>query len=207
MGTIASSSDNIIIKDQRDSKGSYQNRSTVEVDENNPIFERAVPEVSENFTDYLDYLQLEKDSNLMVLSSAHYYYEIEDLKTVKILVNQKQLNQIKQTRDFLNNIKHILPHRSYFVGRFFDNKNQPGFLSDPHKPKRRIEGQFDPVVNGISSRNPFINMLYNFIDFRTSMYMSKGTVKSYLEEALLKVLDMKEIEELTYFCSQKVMYT
>jgi hypothetical protein len=205
--TITSAFDNIIIKDQRDSKGSYQNRSNVEVDEYNPAFEKTTLESYQDFFDYLDYLHLEKDPNLMVLSSAHYYYEIEDLKKVKILVNLKQLNLIKQTRDFLNNIKHILPRGSYFVGCFFDNKNQPGFLSDSQKPKCCIKGHFDPAVNGISSRNPFINMLYNFIDFKTSTYMSKGTVESYLEEALLKVLDMKEIKGLTYFCSQKIMYS
>jgi hypothetical protein len=207
MESIASAPDKIIIEDQRDREGAYEFRSPVEVYENNPAFEKTPQEVSESFSDYIDYLQLGKDPNLMVLSSSHYYYEIEDMKEVRILVNTKQINEIKQTRDFLNTIKHVLPLRSYFIGCFFDNQNQSGFLSDPHKPQKHAAGQFDPAVNGISSRNPFLNMLYNFIDFRTNMYMSKGTVKTYLEDALLKVLDMTEIDGLTYFCSQKVMYT
>ena len=148
---------------------------------------------------------MEKYRNLMVLSTNHYYYEAEDLKWVKILVNVKQLNDIKQVGDFLTSICSVLPEESYFIGCFFDNKKQNMFFSDPHKPPRKITGQFDPEENGISSRIPFLNMMYNLIDFKTNRFLTRTAVYSHLEEAALKLRDVTEIEELTYFCAQKVL--
>jgi hypothetical protein len=159
----------------------------------------------ENFSNYLEKLHMENERNMLVLSTNHYYYEAEDLKWVKILVNVKQLNDIKEIRDFLISICSVLPLKSYFIGCFFNNKNKNMFFSDPHKPRRKITGQFDPEENGISSRIPFLNMLYSLIDFKTIRYLTKTIVNSHLEEAALKLQDVTEIEELTYFCAQKVL--
>jgi hypothetical protein len=41
------------------------------------------------------------------------------------------------------------------------------------------------------------------MDTRTNRYMTKNTVTLYLEEAEMKVLDMTEINGLTFFCAQK----
>jgi hypothetical protein len=144
--------------------------------------------VPENFSNYLEKLHMENKRNMLVLSTNHYYYEAEDLKWVKILVNVKQLNDLKEIRDFLISICSVLPLKSYFIGCFFDNT-----------------GQIDPEKNGISSRIPSLNMIYSLIDFKTIRYLTKTIVNSHLEEAALKLQDVTEIEELTYFCAQKVM--
>jgi hypothetical protein len=161
--------------------------------------------VPDNFFSYLEKLHMGKDRNMMVLSTNHYYYEAEDLKWVKILVSVQQLNDIKEVRDFLTSICSVLPENSFFIGCFFDNKKQNMFFSDPHKPLRKINGQFDPEENGISSRIPFLNLIYSLMDFKTNRFLTKKTVYSHLEEADLKIRDITEIEELTYFCAQKVL--
>jgi hypothetical protein len=46
--------------------------------------------------------------------------------------------------------------------------------------------------------------MYRLIDFGSKRYLTKGTVSFLLEEALFKVLDMTEINGVTYFCAQKV---
>lgn len=204
METKTSASNYNVIRDQRGRKEFYHDRSGVEVFENNPVSEKSGTDVTEKFSDYIGWLNLAKNPKMMVLSSSsHYYYETEDLEGVEILVNLKQLNDIKETSDFLHNINSVLPLKSYFVGCFFDNDRQNGFLADPHKPDRQIAGEFDPVENGISSRIPFLNMIYDLIDLRTNRYMTKRTVNSRLEQAALKVLDMTEFNGLTFFCAQK----
>jgi hypothetical protein len=195
---------NNITEDQRNRIAYYPERSRVE-DFNNNIFpEDHITGVSDDFSFYLQSIHLAGDPNMIVLSSSnHYYYEAEDLKNVKTLVNVKQLNHINQVREFLENIFSILPSESYLTGCFSDNEDQIRFLSDSHKPDRKIAGQFDPAENGIASRNPFLNMVYNLLDIKTNRYLTKKTVTRELEISGWKVIDMTEIKGLTYFCAQK----
>ena len=59
------------------------------------------------------------------------------------------------------------------------------------------------MENGIVSNIPFINMMYNIMGSRTNRNMTKKTVTLLLREAGFKVLDMTELNGLTYFCTQK----
>ena len=52
-----------------------------EISRINPVLENIRCEAGTDFIQYLHFLQLEKESNLMALSSAHhYYYDSDDLK-------------------------------------------------------------------------------------------------------------------------------
>ena len=171
----------------------------------NPILSQLLTDITESFSDYIALLNIPRDLNLMVLPTAkHYYYETKDLKKVKILVNLKQLNDIKNIRDFLCNVSSVLPLKSYFIGTFFNNKDKNIFLPDPHKPAAESSGPFNLIENGISSSVPFFNLLYRLIDFRIKRYMTKTSVNLHLKEVSLNVLNMTEINGLTYFCAQKV---
>jgi hypothetical protein len=202
---ITSEYDNNTNKDQTERIAYYRDRSRNVVTEKNPFIEKNASAINETFKNYLEKLHLVNDTNntLVLSSSSHYYYESEELKKVKTLVNVKQLNHITQLNEFLNSIFCTLPPGSYLVGCFSDNKNQYRFLSDSHKPQNKISGQFDLVENGISSRIPLLNMIYSIMDTRTNRYMTKSSVKLHLEEAEMKVLDMTEINGLTFFCAQK----
>ena len=205
METITSTSKKDTLTAHKDNKVSDHGRTAYSVTQNNITVRKQRENIPDKFSDYLLKLHMGKDRNLMVLSTNHYYYESEDLKWVKILVNVIQLNDIKKIRDFLFSISSVLPAKSYFIGCFFDNKKRNNFFSDPHKPGRKIAGQFDPEENGISSRNPFLNMIYGLIDFKTNRYLTKTAVNLHLEEAAFKLQNITEIEELTYFCAQKVL--
>jgi hypothetical protein len=47
-------------------------------------------------------------------------------------------------------------------------------------------------------------MLYSLMDSKTNKYMSGRIVTLLLEDHGFKVLDMTELNGLTYFCAQKV---
>jgi hypothetical protein len=204
--TEASKNYNNITEDQRDRMTYYPERSRTENASNNTLPVKHIPGISDDFSYYLHKLSLAGDPNMIVLSSSnHYYYEAEDLKNVKTLVNAKQLNHINQVREFLDNIFSILPTKSYLTGCFSDNEDQNRFLSDSYKPDRKVAGQFDPAENGISSRNPFLNLVYNILDIKTNRYLTKKAVTRELEISGWKVVDMTEIKGLTYFCAQKIL--
>ena len=129
----------------------------------------------------------------------HYYYDADDLKEVKTVVNVLPLNQIKQVKSFFHLIYHLIPQNCFFIGCFVDNKKHNRFafkknLSDNHS---------EAVGNDIFSRIPFLNMIYSIIDSRSNNYYSGSNVRFLLENYGFKVMDMTELNGLTYFCAQK----
>jgi hypothetical protein len=183
----------------------YNADSTVDFTETNPVIERLAQEGYESLYDYLKRMDLDHDPDILILpSSHHYYFEVEDLKNVKTIVNLKQLNNIKQIRDFFHNIYHILPQKSLFIGSFTESKNISTASSSANKHQQHTNELVDYVENGITSRISFLNIIYNFIDFKTNRFMTKGTVKLLLENSGFKIIDMTEFNGLTFFCSQKV---
>ena len=151
-----------LINDQSIGRVIYRGSFPVEVNETNPVFEKLLAEGCEDFFKYFELLGIANDPNLIVLPSTHhYYYDAEDMKEVKTVVNMKHLNHIKDIRDFLHSIYHILSHQSFFIGIFIDRKYQNGFFSNSTLDQPKIKGKVDPVENGIESRIPFLNMMYN----------------------------------------------
>lgn len=170
----------------------------------NPVYEILNAEGCEDFANYIEWLGLHKDPNLIILSSwQHYYYDAEEMKNVKTVVNLKELNQIKQINSFIHSIFHILPQKSYFIGCFVDNKKINGYALKNNSSSYHTRRNFDALENGIVSRIPFLNMLYSMMDSKTNKYMSGRNVSLLLENHGFKVLDMTELNGLTYFCAQR----
>lgn len=158
------------------------------------------------FWDYLEWLGLSDDSNLIILSpSNHYYYDDEDLKEVTAILNLKQLNHIKELRDFLKTINQMLKSDSYFVGSFVERKHQYSFFSNSIYPDKSLQGEVDPVENGIASRIPILNLLYDFMDSRVNnRNLTRKSVTALLENSGFRILDMSEINGITCFCARKI---
>ncbi len=158
----------------------------------------------EDFISFLDQQGLVNETGMLVIpSTRHFFYDAEDLKGVKTVINLKQLNHIREMREFLQTISDLIPQKSTFVGCFVDNRTQNGF-SDKYSnlPGQSIEKD-EAYENGIESRIPFINRMYSFIDSRTNRYLTRRSVITLLEECGLKVVGMTELNGTTYFCTQK----
>jgi hypothetical protein len=173
---------------------------------NNSNLEILTSEGCENFAGYINWLGLAKDPDLVVLSSMHhYYYDAEELKNVRTLINLKELNCIKGMNSFIYSIFNLLPEKSYFIGCFTDNKRTNGYPLRNKSVRDQTDKVSDAVENGIVSRNPFLNILYSIMDYRTYRYLSRNYVTLLLEGRGFKILDMTELLGITYFCSQKIM--
>ena len=179
--------------------------SSVDLVKSNTVLRVPTTENCENFTKYIERLDLSKDPNLVVLSSLHhYYYDADEMTNVKTIINLKELNQIKQLKDFLHSIYHILPPKCNFIGCFVNNKKQSGFVLNTSPSDSYYKRNSDAIENGIVSSSPFLNMLFNMIDSKTNKYMSERSVSLLLGEYGFKVLDMTEMDGLTYFCAQSL---
>ncbi len=179
--------------------------TSIDLVKSNRVFELLSSEGCKNFADYIELLGLAKDPNLVVLSSLHhYYYDAEEMVDVRTVVNLKELNQIRHVKDFLHSIFHILPSDCYFIGCFVDNKKQNGFISRNNPSEYNFKNKSDALENGIESSIPFLNMIYSMIDLKTNKYMSERSAYLLIEDHGFKVLDMTEINGLTYFIAQKI---
>lgn len=162
-------------------------------------------EGSETVFEYLDLLGLSKDPNLIILSSVHhYYYDIDELKEVKILINLKRLNHIDRINDFLQSIFHVLPEKSSFIGCFEEHNKPRGYMASYNSIPQKPGINQDHLENGIVSRRPIVNILFNFIDSRTNAFLSRKSVSSLMEHHGFKVLNFSALNGLTYFHARNI---
>jgi hypothetical protein len=167
--------------------------------------DKLISEGGEGFYNYVNVIGLANDSNLIVLSSQHkYYYDSEEIDKVRTVINLKELNRIKQITSLLYSHLRFLPLRCNFIGCFVNNEKTDRYaLRKSSCYSEKIKNN-DKEELGIVSRFPFINMLYSIMDLRTNIYMSERRVTSMLSVHGFKVIDMTELNGLTYFHSQKV---
>jgi hypothetical protein len=152
----------------------------------NPVLENILSEGGDDFFQYLNWIGLAREPNLMVLSSVHhYYYDHNDLKGIRTLISLKKLNQVKHLESFLHTLFRILPSKASFVG-CFKNSNHNG--------------------NGapFSRSAKLINGLINILDSRTDRSMSKKGVIKLLEDHGFKVNDITDINGITFFWAQNI---
>jgi hypothetical protein len=171
----------------------------------NEAFDNLITEGGEDLYNYVNKIGLAKDPNMIVLSSRHgYFYGGEEISNAKIVINLKELNQIKEINSFLQSCLISLPERCNFIGCFVNNKKIDRFVLRNNSDLTRNKKNSDSIELGIVSRFPFMNRLYSLLDLKTNSYMSERSVTLLLKCYGLEVLDMTEYKGLTFFHSQKV---
>ena len=141
---------------------------------------------SEDFYNYIQWTGLAKETGLMVLLPiSHYYYDVDDLKGIRILVSQKKLNYIKHLDSFLHTLFNALPSNAYFLGCFKCN---------------------DIVRNDRSlyTIRKFENVFLNRFDPHNERLITKKGVSTMLEGHGLKVINLTDFNGITYFCSRVI---
>jgi len=148
-----------------------------------PVNFSLMAQEGKNFLRYLKSFNLSDGPDLLILpTNNHYYYDEHELRSVRTLINLKKLNLIKDPDTFLHTLYRILPPDVNFIGCFSDSKTlkEDGFLS------------------GLSTR------FNNLLDLKPDHIMDKKNVSELLEKYGFKVVDMTEMNGLTYFYSRNV---
>lgn len=170
----------------------------------NHLFSELTTAARQDLISYMEGMDLVDDPSILVIpSSRHFFYDAEDIKGVKTIVNLRQLNYVREIRDFLRKISVLLPQESSFVGCFIDNKSQNGFSDKYSNLPRNLSEKAEAYENGIESRIPFINRMYSFIDLKTNRYLTNKTVTNLLNECGLQLIGMTEVNGCTYFHTRK----
>jgi hypothetical protein len=152
-----------------------------------PAIVNMIAEDGESFFHYLKDLGLSRENNLVVLSSRHhYFYDEVELKNVRTLINLRKLNLIKYLDEFLFTLVQVLPPDTKFLGCF----------SDCNATGNNSASLFHPIK--------LLKQKVNRLDFTGKKTMNKNKVSEILESYGFKIINMTEMNGLTYFCSQNV---
>jgi hypothetical protein len=128
-----------------------------------------------------------EEPELLVLpSNQHYFYAEEDLKNVRTLINLNKFNNIKHPVNFLHTLFRTLPANAGFIGCFSDDKTRTSLGATYYKPSRLIK------------------WMVNFIDSRTDHFMDRRKVSELLSAHGFKVVEMRNIDGLTFFYSKNM---
>ena len=138
---------------------------------------------TDDFINYSEQLSRNNYQEIVVLSSRHYYYDENDLRNIRILINLNKLNLIKHLNVFLKTLAIALPPNANFMGYFSDNKNlnsngfQPNILSQ------------------------LFYRLNNFFSSSTDHLLTINEVIELLQRNSFEVVNMTRINGLIYFNS------
>ncbi|MFZ0282580.1 MAG: hypothetical protein WAL29_13090 [Bacteroidales bacterium] len=147
-----------------------------------PVYENIITEGGEDFFKYLTWIGLAKEPEMMVLSSIHHYhYDHSDLRGIKVLINLKKLNQIRHLDGFLHTLSKIMPAKACLSGYFMRSHHGTNTYGHYVKVLRELLSLMDP---GKEKNLPQKN------------------VEKLLEKNHFTILDMTEINGITYFWAQ-----
>jgi hypothetical protein len=148
------------------------------------VLDRMVSEGGKDLYNYLSWIGLSREPNIMVLSSLHhYYYDHQDLKGIGMLVNMKQLNQVTHLESFLHTLFRLLPCKSHFVGCFCRTKEETG-KAFRQRPAKFFQGLFSGNRGG------------------SRMTLTKEGISKLLENNGFILNDLTDINGMTYFWAQ-----
>ena len=193
-----------IVKQQTISPSSRPAGSAGSVSGIRPFREILAGEGREDFFNYIEWLGLGNDPDPIILSSMHhYFYDAEEMKNVNTVVNLIRLNHIKEIKDFLFSVSNILTPKCNLIGCFIDSRKHNPFVLRTNISELEKKRTSTALENGIISRVPFMNWFYSVIDSRTNKRLSKNNVTLLLEDHGFKVLDMTELNGITYFHAKR----
>jgi hypothetical protein len=135
------------------------------------------------FFRYLKRFNLFNEPDLLILyPNIHFYYDENELKSIRTFINLKKLNLIKDLDEFLHSVFSITPMNINFVGCFSESK--------PHK--------------GIEFISDLSNRIINLLDAKTYNSMDRTQVTELLEKYGYKIVDMTEANGVTFFYSRNI---
>lgn len=163
--------------------------------------------IPEDFKIYIASVGLVVESGLLVLPHRnHYFYDFEELKRVKTIVNLMKLNHVRDLRGFVRKLSELLHYQANFVGCFVDNKTHNRFSFKYNILSEKLSEIPESYEIGIESRIPFVNRIYNFMDAKTDRSLTRKAVTNLLNEFGFEVVNMTEHNGMTYFYSKKVSH-
>ncbi len=177
----------------------YYYRAPVKDPNKESLYKILSDEDCEDFYTYIDWLDLSKKPNIIVLPlSNHYYYHQEDFARTETLINLKCLNHISDLNSFLGKIHNNLPSDCFFTGCFVNGLND-----DRHSKNNNSRKNMFKLKVNLFKFPGFLRKIKQLFNLGSTLKLKKEYVRSILNDIGFLVLDMTELNGKTYFCAKK----
>ena len=172
----------------------------------NSVFNEIIEEVGKEVFDYLEKFKITRNQNILFLSyTRHYLYDSEQLKQVGTLLNFKPINRIPHLWYYFFTMNRILPMNGYFIGSYVDYQTQrERMINSKHSLLGHLFLYVYRFVNRVVPRIPVVKKLQLLFNSSKIKCMTRIEATALLEKSGFQMLDMTEIEGLTFFISQKI---
>ncbi|MFO7851458.1 MAG: hypothetical protein ACQERS_05370 [Bacteroidota bacterium] len=161
-------------------------------------------EDSEDFYNYLDWLDLSNNPNIIVIPlSNHFFYQPEDFEEIEMVANLKCLNHIRNMRAFLESIYRYMPGDCFFTGCFAEAKNNKMPVQQAYNGSQAGNNAYNQSNYGLPGVSGLFTRLNSILNTKINTRLKKESVKSILSDIGFTIHDMTELNGITYFCAQK----
>jgi hypothetical protein len=169
------------------------------------LYRKLVDEGCEDFYNYLDWLDLAKSSNIIILpATGSFFFIPEDMKDTEAVINLKPLNEIKNIKGFFNKIYTFIPDYSYFTGCFVESKNGNKASGDNNYEMQVKNGNINNRIGKERKNSKFwVNIKRIFVS-SFKFNLTRKEIAAVLERGGFKLNDITILNNRTFFCAQKI---
>lgn len=161
-------------------------------------------EDSEDFFNYLDWLDLASISQTLVLpGKKHFFYSFSDFQGLEVVINLKCLNKFPELDSFLKTIFSSIPDHCYFTGYFYDNDSIKKEIPGHSKYLEAKEMSDIKYKNNNVPLTWLSGKLAQLFITESDNSLSRDTIRKLLKKAGFTIHDITDLNGKTYFCVQK----
>ena len=150
------------------------------------------------------YVDIKTPHTKVVMTTTAFNIEgIED-NSAKAIVNLKKINDIRFVNKFQEAVNEKLPHGGLYIGLVETQEQRRHRLLRKYLPGfAHLYFIFDFIFKRVFPKLPFFKKVYFFVTNGRNRVMSKAEALGRLASCGFKIIDVKEIQNHTYFVGRK----
>lgn len=170
------------------------------------LYRNLLNEDCEDFYNYVDWLDLVKSPNIIVIPATNsFFYIPEDMAGTETVINLKPLNLIKNVKAYLDKMHSFLPEYTYLTGCYEDyfngDKRDRNFNNTGNNMREKTAGR--NTDSAFLSASKISHLIHELFTRRLRTGLTRESARALLQDAGFTVLDITPLNNKTYFCAQK----
>lgn len=150
------------------------------------------------------YVDMKTSHTKVLMTTTAFNIENIEENTANAIVNLRKINDIRFVNKFQEAVNEKLPHGGLYIGLVETQEQRRYRLLRKYLPGlAHIYFLFDFIFKRVFPKLPFFKKLYFFVTNGRNRVMSKAEALGRLASCGFRIIDVKEIQNHTYFVGRK----
>jgi lipopolysaccharide/colanic/teichoic acid biosynthesis glycosyltransferase len=150
------------------------------------------------------YVDMKTSHTKVLMTTTAFNIENIEESTANAIVNLRKINDIRFVNKFQEAVNEKLPHGGLYIGLVETQEQRRYRLLRKYLPGlAHIYFLFDFIFKRVFPKLPFFKKLYFFVTNGRNRVMSKAEALGRLASCGFRIIDVKEIQNHTYFVGRK----